>query len=46
MVPLFQAGVIIMQAKSPQQFAEWLVMKGLTSEAVMDRFDRLVNRLL
>ncbi len=45
-VPLFECCQSIMRVKSPQEMAEWLILKGLTSEIIMERFDKMVNRLL
>lgn len=46
LVPLFKAGMLIMEAKSVERFAEWAIIKGITSDVLMERFDEMVNRLL
>ena len=46
LAPLFIFAKSLMRAKDDTRFMEWLIVKGLTCEAVMDRFDGVINKLL
>lgn len=45
-LPLFETCQMVMRQKDPRKMAEWLILKGLTSEVIMERFDTMVSRLL